>query len=134
MPKDNDWNNIFFSPDTRRVYIYADDVKSPPTWQTTFWSYGMQKAPQVANVWEKISTCGDTIATPVRQQSLALHRAIGAKDNSLQLDVMNPPLAPRSIRIFLNRERSGWATKLWISPIVLALTMRMAAQGDAPVL
>jgi hypothetical protein len=96
MPKDNGWNNIFFSPDTHRIYVYADEPTSPPTWETTFWSYRVQKTPQVSNVWEKVSRCGDTNETSVRQQRLELHAALGATDTRLQLDVMNPPHGPLS--------------------------------------
>ncbi len=87
--QNNGWNGIFFSPDTKRFYLYASSVSGIDPESNSFWSYqpicpanaadrayckdwGRSLPLPLAstNPWTKVSSCGDS---PLTQTNGALY-------------------------------------------------------------
>ncbi len=93
-PADNGWNLLIFSHDTGKFYLYANSGLAPTVtpWENAFWSYVVQGQPATSNPWVKLSDCGDTSQTIIRQHSLSLAAAIGASDSQLSFNIQGGSL------------------------------------------
>lgn len=90
--RNSGYNNIFFSHDTGKFYLFAGNTLSPSTAANgpeanAFWSYQVRTEAADKNPWVEVSDCGSTARSEGRSQLLSLSDPIDANAKSLTVKV-----------------------------------------------
>ena len=92
MLPNSGYNNIFFSHDTGKFYLFAGNGLAPSTAANgpeanAFWSYSVRSEPAEKNPWIQVSDCGSTAATEGRSQLLTVANAIDSNATAVTVNV-----------------------------------------------
>jgi hypothetical protein len=74
----NGWNNLLYSHDTQKFYLYASNTGGITPEGNSFWSYTPLNTSVTTNPWTKVSTCGDNTLTQTNGQPYHLVDSITA--------------------------------------------------------